>query len=194
MAFALRHEIVSGSSFDHSPVEVTEEDKTHVFGRVGVEVLGNVASLERNSYCQSDMVKKITVDVDEKLLHERLNKGVVEGLCIIIDFPDNGFVLENIVVFSEAKLAQPSDNRARVFAILMNDKEQSHAIQGIKGKLGAERKIIRDELVNGYEQPFEQTSLSGRRKRAPPVEAVVAVEDNLHTHRWVWSRMAHDLY
>ncbi len=100
---------------DHSQVEVTEEDKTHVFGRVGVEVLGNVAALERNADCQSDMVEKITVDVDEKLLHERLNEGVVKGLCIIIDFPNNEVVLENIVVFSEAKLARPSDNRARVF-------------------------------------------------------------------------------
>jgi hypothetical protein len=76
----------------------------------------------------------------------------------------------------------------------MNGKEQSHAIRSIKSKRGAERKIIRDELVNGDEEPFERTNLSGRRKRAPPVEAVVAVEDNLHTHRWVWSRMAHDLY
>ncbi len=41
--------------------------------------------------------------------------------------------------------------------------------------------------MDGDEQPFEQTSLSGRRKRAPPVEAVVTVEDNLHTHRWVSS-------
>ncbi len=31
---------------DHSPVEVMEEDKTHVFGQVGVKVLGNVAALE----------------------------------------------------------------------------------------------------------------------------------------------------
>ncbi len=82
------------------------------------------------------------VDIDEKLLHERLNEGVVKGLCIIIDFPDNEFVLKNIVVFSEAKLARPSDNRARVFAILMNGKEQSHAIRDIKSKRGTERKII----------------------------------------------------
>ena len=57
-----------------------------------------------------------------------LNEGVVKGNCIIRNFPGNEFVLKNVVVFREAKLARPSDNRARVFAILMNGKEQSHAI------------------------------------------------------------------
>jgi hypothetical protein len=54
--------------------------------------------------------------------------GVVKGSCIIRNFPGNEFVFKNVVVFREAKLARPSDNRARVFAILMNGKEQSHAI------------------------------------------------------------------
>ena len=89
-----------GLILDHSLVEVTDVDKTHVFGRVGVEVLGNVAALEQNAYGRSDMVKKITVDINKKLLHERLNEGVGEGLCIIIIFPDDEFVLKNIVVFS----------------------------------------------------------------------------------------------
>ncbi len=44
-----------GLILDHSPAEVTEEDKTHVFGQGGAEVLGNVATLEQNADCQSDM-------------------------------------------------------------------------------------------------------------------------------------------
>jgi hypothetical protein len=126
---------------DHSPVEITEEDKTHVFGWGGLQVLGNVAALELNAYCQSDMGEKVTAGVDEKLLHERLNKGVVKGSCIIRKFPGDEFVLENVVVFRGAKLAWPSDNRARVFAILMNSKEQSHAILDIKSKRGTEGMI-----------------------------------------------------
>ncbi len=130
-----------GLILDNSPIKIKEESETHVLGWGDLIVLGNVAALEQNGKCQSDMVKKVTVGVYKKLLHEHLNKGVTKGSCIVRNFPGAEIILKNVVVFREAKLSQPCDNRAGVFAILMNCKEQSHVIRDIKSKLGTKGMI-----------------------------------------------------